>query len=65
MLCFLTAEKFAKAALHCEASCKTVEAFYGPDSIELANELFKLSQLQFNAYVDCINIFYDILVLSC
>lgn len=42
-------EKFSKASWHCEASCKTVEAFYGSDSIELANELFKLSQLQFNA----------------
>ncbi|WAR02079.1 SMYD4-like protein [Mya arenaria] len=43
--CYATLGDFKMAADHLEASIKSVEAVYGSDSIELGNELQKLSEI--------------------
>ncbi|XP_052802210.1 SET and MYND domain-containing protein 4-like [Mya arenaria] len=47
--CYATLGDFKMAADHLEASIKSVEAVYGSDSIELGNELQKLSEILISA----------------
>lgn len=50
-------EFYAMAADWCAASTQISSLVYGDDSIEYAQELYKLAQLRFNAYVLIFNWF--------
>nr|XP_056720977.1 SET and MYND domain-containing protein 4 [Euleptes europaea] len=45
---YATLGKWQEAARHLESSIRAVEAHYGPSSIEVGQELFKLAQILFN-----------------